>query len=273
MLRRIALALLMCLAAANSCSDPEPPAAAAAALAPAVSAGATGAPPAPRAPWVFPFNASEAVMLPVQPPLPVVPRSECPHAAAGLRSWCDPALALPLGGGADVTLPAGAPVLLSACCLPAGAAFGLITIPAGAALVLSDSPLSFSARGILVRGALTAGAPTCRLRSAITITLVGARPAPVQAADDNPDPLSKGIVVEAGGTLDLHAERFEPTWTRLAAPAARNDSWLFTQQQLNWEPGQVRGWGGGVGGRVGAGRGPFMRGARPSLPSPRRPSS
>ena len=227
-----------------TCSDPEPPVAPAAAPAPGLSGVASEAPPPPRSPWILPTNASEVVELPVQsPPPPAAPRSQCPHAAAGLADWCDPAIwsgqGVPLGGGADVTVPAGAPVLLSACCLPAGAAFGRITIPAGAALVLSDSPLNFSARGVVVRGALTAGSPTCRLRSAIAITLVGSRPAPLQEARASSDAYAKGIVVEAGGALDLHGELFAPTWTRLAAAAAAGDRWIFTQQQLNWEPGQT----------------------------------
>ena len=105
--------------------------------------------------------------------------------------------------------------------------------------MLSDSALNFSARGIVVRGALTGGSPTCRLRSAIAITLVGGRPAPARAASNASSAYAKAIVVEAGGALDLHAELYSPTWTRLAARAAAGDAWLFTQQHVNWEAGQT----------------------------------
>ena len=226
----------------STCPDPEPPLARSAAqLAPATPPPGCPAPPAPPPPWVFEHNASQSFTQPTQPSLlppaaaaAAAARTACPHLDPALTPW-----ALPTSG--DVTLPPGAAILLSACALPPNGSLALrsLTIPAGARLVLGDAPLHLTAASIVVRGALTAGSPTCRLRSAINITLTGARPAPLQAAAAASDAYAKGIVVEGAGALDLHAERYAPTWTRLAAPASAGDAWVFLQAPVNWEPGQT----------------------------------
>ena len=242
--RALLLALLLSLALAQQCPDLEPPPAPAPALAPPPPAG--DAPPSPRAPWIFPANASQEFALPAQPPFAADgARAACPHADPALIPWSSPSLwsgaAAPSSG--SVTLPANASVLLSACALGANASgllsLDALTIPEGSRLVLGDSALTLVAGSIVVRGALQAGAPSCRIRSSINITLTGARPAPLQAASLHSDPYAKGIVVEGGGALDLHAASFAPTWTRLAAPAAANDSWVFTQDPVPWEAGQM----------------------------------
>ena len=172
------------------------------------------------------------------------PRASCPHVDASLIPWNTPSLwggAPPLAAGEDVSLPPGASILLSACHAPASGVltFGKLVIPAGTRLVLGDSPLALVAASIVVRGALAAGSPSCRLRSAINITLTGSRPAPLPSASLASDPYAKGIVVEGGGSLDLHGELFSPTWTRLAAPAAAGDTWVYLQHAVNWEIGQT----------------------------------
>ena len=223
-----------------ACPDPEPPLASAAALAPLPPIPGCPAPPTPRSPWVFPFNASETFTQPTQPTLldaalalSAASRAACPHLEPSLQPWT-----LPTSG--DVTLPPGAAILLSACALTNGSlTLGTLTIPAGSRLVLADSPLTLTAASIIVRGSLAAGSPTCRLRSPITITLTGSRPAPLQAASSTSSPYPKGIVVEGTGALDLHALQYAPTWTRLAAPAAPGDAWVFLQSPTNWEPGQT----------------------------------
>jgi hypothetical protein len=198
---------------------------------------------------LFLHNATETFTQPTQADAaaagadaPDAGRADCPHADPSLLRWEVDATwgagaAAPTGGNANVTLPAGVSILLSSCSLPAGAAFGSIVVPAGARLVLADAALELRAASIVVRGALVAGAPACRLRSAVTITLTGARPGASPAADAASDARAKGILVEGGGTLDVHGAQFAPTWTRLAATAAPNDSWIFLQQAVNWDVG------------------------------------
>jgi len=47
-----------------------------------------------------------------------------------------------------------------------------------------------------------------------------------------------GIVVSSTGSLDLHGQRFDRTWTRLAAPVSPGDTTVYLQRAVNWEPGQ-----------------------------------
>jgi hypothetical protein len=223
---------------AGACAaDPEPP------LAPLPWGGAKSpAPgsfvvPPPPAPWVFERNSSQSFVLPVQPlPASFPSRTGCPHTSVGLFRWEDPATwggAVPAGG--DVTLPQGASVLLSSCSSPL--VLGTLTIPAGTQLVLSDAPLSLSVTALIVHGALTAGSPSCRLRSQVNITLRGSRPSGSSASA--PATNLKGILVDGAGVLDLHAVQYAPTWTRLAAPALNGSQWLYLQTPVNWEPGQT----------------------------------
>ena len=217
--------------------DPEPPLAAPPSFAPAPPPSADVPPPPP--PWIFERNSTQSFTLPVQPlPASPPPRDSCPHAAPGLLRWEDPATwpggAAP-ASGEDVTLPAGAAILLSSCSSPL--VLGALTIPAGAQLVLSDAPLSLSVTALNVGGALTAGSPSCRTLSEVAITLRGARPAGALTA--TPAANLKGILVEGAGVLDLHGAQYAPTWTRLAAPARNGSQWLYLQSPVNWEPGQA----------------------------------
>lgn len=140
-------------------------------------------------------------------------------------------------------IPPNASVLLSLCSLlraynSSSVSFGRITINAGSSLIFADAPLNLTTSGIVIAGgALAAGSPSCRLRSAITVTLTGSRPLPAANASLSSDAHEKGIVVEGNGTLDLHGVLFSPTWTRLGASARTNDSWIFTQEPINWDVG------------------------------------
>ncbi len=214
-------------------------------LAPAAGTPGLPTPPSPRSALIPASSASQTLRLPVQATLSASytpSRTSCPHVDATLTAWSTPSLwpggAPPLAAGEDVTLPPGR-ILLSACHVSGVLTFGKLTIPAGTTLVLSDSPLTLVASAIVVRGALAAGSPTCRLRSPVNITLTGSRPAPLASASLTSDPYAKGIVVEGAGSLDLHGELFSPTWARLAATAAAGDTWVFLQHPVNWEIGQT----------------------------------
>ena len=94
--------------------------------------------------------------------------------------------------------------------------------------------MSLDAHGVVVQGALRAGAETCRLDGAVTVTLHGARPAAGVAVDS----WYKGIVMENAGVLELHGKQFFHTWTRLARSVAAGDTTVLLQGSVNWEPGQ-----------------------------------
>jgi len=188
---------------------------------------------------------SGAVILARSAPKAAIPAFDaaaCPHFQSNLLDWHNPATwggSVPTQG--DVTLPAGVKVLISSCSIGStgvnGAAtiFGTITVPSSSELVLGDAAISLNAKGFRVYGALRAGAPTCRLRNLISITLHGQRAA--QPTNPAPSPWVKGIFVE-NGTLSLHGALYTPTWTRLAATANLGDTILLVQDFPNWQPGQ-----------------------------------
>ncbi|KAI9015919.1 G8 domain-containing protein [Hyaloraphidium curvatum] len=188
---------------------------------------------------------SEAVTLARPAPKLAIPDfspAACPHLQPGLVDWHSPATwggTVPSQG--NVVLPANSKVLISSCSLPTTAVngsntvFGTITIPATSELIIGDASIAIRARGFRVLGALRAGAPGCRLRSRISVTLHGARSdQPVSPA---PDPWVKGIHVD-NGSLSLHGTLYTPTWTRLAATARAGDTVLLVQDVPNWQPGQ-----------------------------------
>ena len=192
-----------------------------------------------------PSTSSEVVTI----PLPSAPdlsaaRSGCPHEAAGLLAWDDAAAwaggAVPAASGQDATLAAGVSVLLSSEPAQAGsgaAPLGKLTIPSSSTLILGENltaGVSLDAHGVVVQGALRAGAETCRLDGAVTVTLHGARPAAGVAVDS----WYKGIVMENAGVLELHGKQFFHTWTRLARSVAAGDTTVLLQGSVNWEPGQ-----------------------------------
>jgi len=112
--------------------------------------------------------------------------------------------------------------------------FGLIEVPASSELVLADEDLNLHAAGIRVLGRLRAGSATCRCRSAVTITLHGARPSGLSSSHT----YHKGIVAEDGGAVELFGALFDATWSRLAATARAGEQVLFLQDAVNWEAGQ-----------------------------------
>jgi hypothetical protein len=200
--------------------------------------------PAPRLPLVL--SRSERVVTPAQP-LPVdlaamTARDGCPHLAPGLRPWHDPALWGPNGTvpeGGIVVLPANTSVLLASCSLAPSSVFDSITVPEGSALVFADADVTLRAYSVTVQGALRAGGPTCRLLSRVNITLYGSRPGPDTTARIDALPHSTKTVMATGrGSIDLHGAQYAVTWSRLASRALRNDSWVYLQDALNWEPGQ-----------------------------------
>jgi len=123
--------------------DPEPLASAA----PAQAAPLAPVPapfPAMRSPILLPFNASERVYLPIQQAVSdeeLTARADCPHLAAGLQNWHDPATwpdgVVPSTSGMDVTLPPYSHVLISSCSIPADVIFGYIHVPETTSLVFA----------------------------------------------------------------------------------------------------------------------------------------
>ena len=113
---------------------------------------------------------------------------------------------------------------------------GVIDIPQSSELLIGENVdgITLDVGGIAVRGKLTIGSETCRIKSKVTITLHGSRPA--NAVTNVPDPTYKGILVT--GTLSVHGKRFFQTWTRLAKTARPGDTSLRLQEDVNWEVGQ-----------------------------------
>ncbi|KAL1498565.1 hypothetical protein AB1Y20_013884 [Prymnesium parvum] len=184
-------------------------------------------------------DSSELVQLaePSDVPPSTDPAVNCPHLQQGLLEWLAPStwpsLASPTAG--DVTLPENSRVLLSA--TPAHTVYGVITVPASSELIIGSSAagIELRAAGISVYGALRVGSETCRLQTAVTITLYGTRPD--SASTTTRDAWHKGIFVS--GVLDVHGKRYFRTWSRLAAPAVRGQTQLLLQHEVNWEAGQT----------------------------------
>jgi hypothetical protein len=196
---------------------------------PALAAPTSGARPGAQ-------EAAAAAAASCSPPPAASPtdvRTGCPHLAAGLALWNDPATwgaaGVPPADASHrvVTLPAGKKVLLAGCMLPANARFVQIVVPAGSELIFAEALLEFRLASLLVRGALRAGAPTCRLASRVTLVF---EQQGVDAADF-------GVLAPPGGSLDIHGRRFAPTWTRLAASAPAGAAELRLQAAVNWGVG------------------------------------
>lgn len=207
------------------------------------SAPVAGIAPTPTRRIILASASSEVAIIPRQPlppALDITSQLACPHTAAGLALWHDPATwasmnrGVPASPGDNITLPSNTSVLLSSCSLPAGVVFGFITIPATSTLVFADANITLRAAGITVAGAMRAGSSTCRLRSYVDIILYGTRPVDVSVA---PPEYVKGIAVT--GTLDLHGALYAATWSRLAVTAGVNDTWIYVQDGVNWEAGQA----------------------------------
>jgi hypothetical protein len=197
--------------------------------------------PPPRKALIMQNNASEVIVQPVQPSFPASNFTDyygCPHQQAGLRNWHDASIwasgAVPMTPGMDITLPHNMSVLISSCSIPADLVFGTVTIPADSALILADANITLHAHGFILQGAFLAGSATCRLRSYINVTLHGTRPRR-QAIRDSLE-WTKGFAVT--GRIELHGALYSATWSRLAQEVLPGDRVVFTQDSLNWEPGQ-----------------------------------
>jgi hypothetical protein len=198
--------------------------------------------PFPEGPYVTAAAASATVVIP-DPPVPATfPGEDCPHLEAGLLDWHDVAtwsgITAP-SEGADITLPSNARVLISK---SVASKMGKVTIPLGAELVIGEDPssanaeITIHAQGFDVKGKLTAGSESCRIRKPITVTLHGARPSNVVQSPREPE--YKGISVSgADAELSLHGTRFYRTWTRLAKTVEVGDNVLMLQHDVNWAPG------------------------------------
>ena len=134
---------------------------------------------------------------------------------------------------ADIQLPPNMRIVIRK---PIEGIFGIITIPDTSELIFGENAtgITLDARGMDVKGKLTAGSETCRLEMPVTITLYGSRPS--NAVTVIPDKTYKGISVS--GSISLHGKRYYRTWTRLAKTVAIGDRVMMVQNQVNWEPGQ-----------------------------------
>jgi len=99
--------------------------------------------------------------------------ADCPHLQPGVAAWENPAMwggIVPSTG--TVTLPTNQRVLLTAGSLPPGAVLKQIIVPYGSELIFDDTDMTITTGSILVRGALRAGSPTCRLQARIVLDFV-----------------------------------------------------------------------------------------------------
>jgi hypothetical protein len=184
---------------------------------------------------------SEVAQIGQYRPPPITPvanptQTGCPHFQSGLKNWHDPTTwgsgGIPTNGS-SFSIPAATQVLVASCSIDPSFVFGTITIPAGSSLILGDAVISISAQGFTVQGSFLVGSPTCRLRNKLSITLYGSRNAQSLPAPS----VVKGIAVT--GQIDIHGMQYFPTWTRLAMTAKINDTIIFVQDLVNWQPGQT----------------------------------
>ena len=143
-------------------------------------------------------------------------------------AWSDPETwggSVPAAGD-QVTIPHGKTVLLDV----DTAALGGLSIEG--ALVFDDADLKLSSQWILVKGTLRIGSEPRPYTNEATITL------------DDPDPDSdptgmgtRGIIVVAGGALELHGAVPVPVWTRLGDHAEPGATSLSLTQSVDWKAG------------------------------------
>ncbi|KAH9259577.1 hypothetical protein BASA81_001999 [Batrachochytrium salamandrivorans] len=155
------------------------------------------------------------------------PQTDCPHKTGTFVHFHNLGF---VANGNPITLPVNTRVLVSTCSLPDSGVFGRITIPATSELVFNDDgPILLNTKGIFVQGGkLLLGRSTCRLRNKITMTFHGTR------ADGQGD--TKGIIA-TNAQVEMHGQRFRPTWTRLANTIEPGSSVLFVQDRVNWQIG------------------------------------
>ena len=175
---------------------------------------------------VVPSNSGTFTVSELLPRLTVgATRTNCPWEESGL-------LAFPSGTThTNVDLAANNKYLLSS----STTITGKLTVPAGAELIFADTSFELVARSIVASGRLRVGSPTCRTSASTqhTITLTGAR-----SDADNALAEHKGIVVTgAQAGIDLFGHLQQPSWSRLAATAAKDASVLYLQECVEWVVG------------------------------------
>eukprot|EP00934_Nitzschia_sp_Nitz4_P002604 Nitzschia sp. Nitz4//scaffold396_size11502//5699//11254//NITZ4_009037-RA/size11502-snap-gene-0.7-mRNA-1//-1//CDS//3329550271//2594//frame0 len=174
-------------------------------------------------------TATVVIPQPSEPDL-TVPRTNCPHLAAGLTDWNT--LFPSPAAGQNITIPADTSVVVTS---SVSTVLGYVMVPVTSELIFAENAggITMDVHGIDVWGALVAGSETCRYETSLTITLHGDRPAGVTDLDNA---MPEGIVIQ--GTLDFHGKRYFRTWTRLARRAHVGDNVLYLQDTVNWEVGQ-----------------------------------
>ncbi|KAJ3262303.1 Fibrocystin-L [Boothiomyces macroporosus] len=160
----------------------------------------------------------------------------CPNMMPNLVNWSNSSIwpygSIPNADGTSIALPNNLNILITNSSLYQGV-YGYITIPSNTTLVFDDASITLNTMGVTVYGKLLIGSETCRYRSNININLYGnitAQPFP-------PDPFVKGIYA-TGGTLEMHAQVYAPTWTRLATTALPGTTTIYIQDAVNWIPNQ-----------------------------------
>jgi cell migration-inducing and hyaluronan-binding protein len=152
-----------------------------------------------------------------------------PEPALAAARWSDPASwpdgAVP-AAGADVTIPAGAAILLDVSPPP------LRALVVDGALEFDRRDLALTAERIQVAGTLRVGTEARPFTHRATITLTGAR----EGADPALGLRTKALAVMSGGTLDLHGEP-RTGWTRLAATAPAGATEITLEREPGWRAG------------------------------------
>lgn len=191
-------------------------------------------------PFVTVATSSELVTIPRPPAPESFTPSNCPHLEAGLLSWHDPATwggSLP-SAGQSFSLPENSKVVIAQAIANE---FGVITVPSTSELIFDDSgaAITLDVAGMDVQGALRAGSSSCPYESNLTITLHGSRPTDLdQYGKSNTAVVTyKGISVDSG-TISMHGKKHYPTWSRLAESVAVGQTYLLTQEQVDWSVGQ-----------------------------------
>lgn len=93
-------------------------------------------------------------------------------------------------------------------------------------LIFSDEDIHLSVGVIYAFGHMRIGGEGCRVLSQITITFHNVTGQNVHSPD-------LGIVVEESGQLDMHGEKFSPTWTRLISTAKEGEDYASLKVKLS----------------------------------------
>ena len=127
--------------------------------------------------------------------------------------------------GSNVTIPHGMAVVLDESPPP------LKTLKVYGALIFARRDLSLTLDAVELYGLLEVGTPEEPFAQRAEIHFTGTR------NEDGSPGTPKGISV-LGGRLDLHGDRLEPSWTRLAETVDIGDERITLEQPVMWRPGQ-----------------------------------